>query len=235
MRAMARRRAWTLGVTGVAAIAAATALWVVPAFSGGTAGEWTWVSGQVFTDNLPDNGTGVMAAYNGSSGPQSVTVRAIDPDGSTPAPTTAATVTIDPGKTASWSWDCTSGFGCARVFELRAQSPDVVPSLIFDEVGTTNLTYAGLVPPSGFVVFGPDQSSTAATTQAISGATAALQVKTDDLQAKTAALQDDTAKLKADTTELQDGNAALQASSAKLSKTAKKLKKQLKKVLQAVR
>jgi hypothetical protein len=210
-------------------------IWVVPAFSGGSAGEWTWVSGQVFTDNLPDNGTGVMTAYNGSSSPQTVSVRAINPNGTSATPTTPASATVDPGETESWSWDCSSGLGCARVFELRTQSPDVVPSVIYDEVETTGLLYGGLVPPSGFVVFGPDQSSTAASTQAISGATAALEAKTDDLQAKTAALQDDTAKLKADTAALQDGNAALQANSAKLQKTAKKLKKQLKKVLKAVR
>ena len=228
-------------VAGVAALATALAIWVVPAFSGGTAGEWTWVSGQVLSDDDP--GSSGIAAYNGSSDPQQVTVRALNADGSTAPPTVAATVTVAPGTTATWPWNCASAGGCSRVYEVHTQSPDVVPSLVYDEPGTAGVgPFTGLVPAGGFQVFGPNQSSAEATTQAISAATAALQAqvtqlqdKTAALDDKTAALQNDTTQLKADTAALQNGNAAVKTDTARLRKDSKKLKKQLKKLLKAVR
>ena len=221
MGRLAWRRAWTLAAAGIAAVAAALVVWVVPAFSGGTAGKWTWVSGAVFQDNAPDFGTAVMVAYNGGSEPQEVTVRGIEPGGATVAPTTSATATIQPGKASQWSWDCVSGFGCQHVYELTTASDDVVPSLIIDEVATTGLTYAGLVPPGAFTVFGPDGNTVDSTAQSVSGATAALQAEADSLQGDAAQVKADTAQLKADT--------------AKLRKDNKKLRKQLKRVLKAVR
>lgn len=221
MGRLAWRRAWTVAAAAIAAVAAALALWVVPAFSGGAPGEWTWVSGQVFADGTPDTGTAILTAYNGSSDPQQVTVRAINPNGTTVAPTGPATQTIAPGATLQFGWDCAVGFGCVRVFELRTQSPDVVAGLIYDEPETTGTSYTGLVAPGGFQVFGPNQGSTASTVQTISGAAGALQTDT-------AKLQSDNATLKADT-------AALQVDTAKLRKDNKQLKKRLKQVLKAVR
>lgn len=205
----------------VAAIAVALAAWVVPAFSGGTSGQWTWVSGPVFQDNAPDFGTAVMTAYNGGAQPADVTVRGINPNGTNAAPTLAATATIPAGETRQWSWDCSTGFGCLRTFELTTASQDVVPSVIFDTVETTGLTYTGLVPPGGFIVFGPNGASAAAGVQAIAGATAAVQADTAQLRADSTAVKSDTTTVKSDT--------------AQLRRTLKKVRKQLKKIQRAVR
>jgi hypothetical protein len=228
-----------LAGAGLAAVVAALAIWVVPAFSGGTANEWTWVSGTILSDNT--SGSTILVAYNESSADEQVTVKATNLNGTTTSPSSPATATIPAGQVAQWGWDCSIGFGCPRVYELHTHSADVVPSLLYDENDASQLL-TGLVSPGDFQVFGPNQLSTAATDQNISNANAFfqaeiqdLQGKTADLQDKTAALQGDTTKLKSDTAALEAGNATLQGDTAQLRKTSKKLQKQLKKVLKAVR
>jgi hypothetical protein len=233
MARLGLKRAATLVMAGVTAVAAALVLWVVPAFSGGTAGQWTWVSGTIVTDD--ETSAAQLIAYNGSSESQEVSARAINPNGSTVASSPAGTATVQPGRTAGFTWDCSSGFGCARVYELTTPSDDVVVSLVYDEFDTTGLTYRGLVPPGGFTVFGPDQESAASTVVAVNGATAALQTKTAALQDDTAGLKNDTAELKTDIATLQTDVGGLKNDTAQLRKGNEKLKKQLKRVLKAVR
>jgi hypothetical protein len=201
-----------LAAAGAATVATALAVWVVPAFSGGTSGQWTWVSGPVLHDD--GLGTAILTAHNASGEQQTVSVRAINPNGTTVDPSGSGGLTIPPGQNTQFSYDCSSGFGCSRVYELTTSSDDVVVGLAYDLIESTGVAWNGNVPPGGFTVFGPNQESVPSNVQAIAGGTAAIQT---------------------DTAKLQTENAALKADVAKLRKDAKKMRKQLKKVLKAVR